>query len=168
MDANEYIRRQIAGARRLSDAAMQGTTEEQFNWLPPGTANSIKAAYLHMLGSEDHFVQTLIQGKPRLWNAAWSEKIGLPLTPGHDGGWEEIKAVRVKLAPVQAYAQAVRAATDAYLARLDAGELERGVSWAGEPRQAADLLVMLVNHTASHAGEMAAIKGLQGVKGLPF
>ena len=169
MDILEYIRRQIAGARRLSDAVMQDTTEAQFNWLPPGTANSMKATLVHTLVSEDRYIQVLIQGKPRLWESGgWSAKTGLATPPGRDGGWEEIKALNVALAPVLAYAAAVRAATDAFLATLSAGELEREVKWNDQTRQVADLLVMLANHTASHAGEMAAIKGMQGVKGLPF
>jgi uncharacterized damage-inducible protein DinB len=169
MDALEIIRRQIAGARRLTDAVMQDTTEAQFNWLPPGMANSMKAALLHALASEDRYIQVLIQGKPRLWETGgWSAKIGLAVPPGRDGGWEEIKAATVTIAPVLAYAAAVRAATDAYVATLTAGELERAVQWMDQTRQVADLLVMQANHIASHAGEMAAIKGMQGVKGLPF
>jgi len=169
MDILEIIRRQMAGARRLADAVMQDTTEAQFNWLPPGTANSMKAAMVHTLASEDRYVQALIQGKPRLWETGgWSAKTGLAVPPGRDGGWEEIKAATVAIAPVLAYAAAVRAATVAYIATLTAGELEREVKWMDQTRQVADLLVMLANHTASHAGEMAAIKGMQGVKGLPF
>ena len=64
MDVKEFIRRQLGGARRQSDAAMQGTTEEQLNWVPPGAANQISATFLHIVGGEDIFVQTLLQGKP--------------------------------------------------------------------------------------------------------
>jgi len=169
MEVMEYIRRQMAAARRLLDATLQDTTEEQFNWLPPGTANSIKAGLLHTLGSEDRFIQVLIQGKPRLWESeGWSQKVGLALPPGHDGGWEEIKATTVGMAPILAYMQAVRVATDAYLAGLSAGGLDREVAWLGGQRAVADMLAMLANHIAGHAGEIAAIKGIQGVKGLPY
>lgn len=169
MDIIEYIRRQIAAARRTSDGAMQDTTEEQLNWLPPSTANSIKATLLHTLTSEDDFIQVLIQEKPSLWDSgSWSMKIGLAIPPGRDGGWEEIKAATVPLAPVLAYGQVVRQATDAYVATLSAGDLDREVKIANQTLLVAALLVMLANHASSHAGEIAAIKGIQGVKGLPY
>jgi hypothetical protein len=42
------------------------------------------------------------------------------------------------------------------------------VSFAGKMFPAAEVLMILIVHTASHAGEIAAIKGMQGIKGLPF
>ena len=58
--------------------------------------------------------------------------------------------------------------TDAYLANLCAGDLDRKVRFFdGSERPLADVLVILIVHTASHAGEIAALKGVQGVQGLP-
>ena len=42
------------------------------------------------------------------------------------------------------------------------------MDFAGRKIPAGELLMISVVHTASHAGEMAAIKGIQGLKGLPF
>jgi len=41
-------------------------TEEQLNWSPPGTANSIKVTLLHAVSGEDFFIHSLIQRKPLL------------------------------------------------------------------------------------------------------
>ncbi len=169
MDAVEFVRCQLASARRLGDAIIGGTSDEQFNWLPPGTANSIKASFIHLIVSEDSFVQDVIQGRSRIWEAeGWAEKIGLPFPPGRGRGWEEIRAPTLALAPVLAYQQAVRAATDAYLASLTPEELDRPVAFFNGQRPVADVLALLVSHMLGHFGEIAALKGVQGVKGLPF
>jgi uncharacterized damage-inducible protein DinB len=69
---------------------------------------------------------------------------------------------------VREYAEAVRNATDEYLARLTDDELDRQVSFFGSESPVAGVLVRFVAHTAGHAGEIAAVKGMQGLHGLPF
>jgi hypothetical protein len=71
-------------------------------------------------------------------------------------------------APVLAYAEAVCEATNGYLARLTDDELDRRVSFFGRESSVGDVLARFVAHTASHAGEIAAVKGMQGLQGLPF
>jgi len=70
MDSIEFIRQMIAAVRRQTDESMKDMTVEQFNWTPPGTANPISAIFVHFLNSEDAFVQTLMQGKAKLWKKA--------------------------------------------------------------------------------------------------
>lgn len=169
MEANDFIRRQVAFMRALGDAAMNGTTEEQFNWQPPGTANTIRAAFIHLTHSEDFFIQVVIQGQPRLWESGgWGDRLGLATVPGRGRGWEEVTTKAVPLAPALEYAQAVRAATAAYLETMTAQELDREVRLFGSQQPVGQVLVTLVVHTLGHTGEIAAIKGIQGVKGLPF
>ena len=62
----------------------------------------------------------------------------------------------------------VRSATAAYLDTLTDAELQRVVRWYNADFTIADLLARILAHTACHAGEIAALKGLQGVKGPPF
>ena len=81
---------------------------------------------------------------------------------------EEANSTVLALAPVLEYAEAVRNATDAYLARLTDDELDRQVSFFGSESSVAGVLVRFVAHTAGHAGEIAAVKGMQGLQGLPF
>jgi hypothetical protein len=169
MDVKDYIQLQFAGARRTVDAVMGGTTDEQFNWAPPGMANSMRTTFVHMLGTEDGLLHGMLLGQPTVWDAqGWSEKVGLAALPIGGHGWDEVKNATLALAPVLDYQQAVRAATDAYLATVTAEELDRKITFMGSERSVAEVLAMLGNHTASHAGDMAAIKGIQGVKGLPF
>jgi uncharacterized damage-inducible protein DinB len=169
MDVKTYIQQQMANSHHQIDAVMKDITEEQFNWLPPGTINPISAILVHVLRGEDYFVQAILQGKSRYWELQeWGQKIGIqaPPDPGHS--WDEFKTIKISVAPVLAYAQAIRDATDAYLANLTPEELDRQVNFAGHLHPAAEILMILVVHIASHAGEIAAVKGMQGIKGLPF
>jgi hypothetical protein len=169
MDVKAFIQQEMGNVRDQIEIVMKGVTEEQFNWASPGTISPISAILLHLLSSEDFFIQGLIQGSPQCWEVqGWLEKIGIQAPGGRVNNWEAFKSARVSIAPVLAYGEAVHAATDAYLAALTADELDRPVDFAGKTRTLAEILIMLMVHLASHAGEMAAIKGMQGGRGLPF
>jgi len=169
MNATEYIRRQIAGARRVSDGVTSDLTDEMLNWTPPGTANPISAILAHVISGEDRFIQTVIQGKPTLWETQnWAEKMGVSVAPRRGANWEEYRGRKLSLGPFKAYEDAVRAATDAYLDTLTEEELDRKVIFNNEERLVGDMLALLVTHATQHAGEIAALKGIQGAKGLPY
>jgi uncharacterized damage-inducible protein DinB len=73
----------------------------------------------------------------------------------------------LSLASVLDYQRAIHAATEAYLADLTPEELDRKITAFGNERPA-EVLTLAAVHVASHTGEIAAVKGMQGVKGLPF
>ena len=87
---------------------------------------------------------------------------------GYGQSWDESKHTPLWLAPLLGYRASVRAATDAYIANLTPTELDRQVELIGSQRPVADALAIMVVHIASHGGEIAALKGVQGLKGLPF
>jgi uncharacterized damage-inducible protein DinB len=169
MEIRTYIQQQMDRVRRDTRAVLQGITDEQLNWPPPGTVSPISTILIHMLAAEDYFIQTLIRGQAPYWAVQeWGGKIGVPAPPAQGGNWDEFKTVKISLAPVLAYAEAIRVATDAYLAQLTAEELERRVVFHGDELPVAQVLMILVSHSACHTGEMAAIKGMQGIQGLPY
>ena len=109
MDAKTYIQQQFLAMRRLSAAAIDGTTDAQLNWTPPGQAHPIKASLVHLTASEDRLIQGVIQGKPMLWvNDGWGQRLGLAVAPGMGQGWEEVAQTTLAFAPIQAYRQACR------------------------------------------------------------
>jgi uncharacterized damage-inducible protein DinB len=169
MDVREYIQKQIAQAHRLVDGAMTGLTDEQLNWLPPGTANTISATVMHILGGEDNYIQGFLQGKPTLFaEGGWAAKIGVAAPPRPGQSWDEYKSKALAVATLLAFQQVVREATERYLAGITTEDLDRVVTMGARERSVAEVLTMLVGHLASHAGEVAALKGVQGAKGLPF
>ncbi len=168
MDAKEFIQLQFAAMRKQSEAVLNAITNEQFNWSPPGTGNSISATFLHMLSSEDRAFQAQIQGKPRLWETEqWAGKIGLEEGPLSGQNWDPAKAKNLTLLSLLGYEQSVRAATEAYLAQLTPQELDRKITINGQERRVAEVISGTVIHNSIHTGEIAATKGMMGIKGLP-
>jgi hypothetical protein len=168
MNINEYIQRQMAGVRRSINGILNNMTTELFNWAPPGTANTISATFIHLMNTEDHFVQEIIQGKINIWESGgWSEKTGIQKPPSIGEDWSEYKHKKISIQPLLDYRDAVWAATDAYLATLTAEEIDRKVKFAGGERTVAEMLILSAAQSHSHAGEIAALKGIQGAKGLP-
>jgi hypothetical protein len=166
MDSIEFIHELLAAVRRQTDEALKDLTIEQFNWTPPGSANPISAIFVHFLNAEDNFVQIQMQDKPKLWDeGGWSEKTGVKVPPGYSGGWEEVKSMTLPLEPMLAYQEAVRAATDSYLATLTPAGLERVVQTRRGERNVATIFIHLVDHALIHSGEIGALKGIQAGKG---
>jgi hypothetical protein len=169
MNAVQFVNGQFAAMRRVSDGVTGDLTDDLLNWMPPGSANPIAATLIHSLYTEDSFIQKTMLGKSSIWDTGgWSEKIGLTVLPGRGACWEEVRVGRYSIEAIRAYQEAVRAGTNAYVEVLTAAELDRQVTLHGNQRSVGDVLALLLIHTAHHAGEVAALKGIQGAKGLPF
>jgi uncharacterized damage-inducible protein DinB len=169
MEILDYMHRQMASMHSTVDMTMKDVTIEQFNWAPPGTMNTISATFIHLTSVEDHFVQGILQGKPRVWDAGgWSEKTGIKKTPGIGENWDEFKHLHLEPEAFLEYQKAVWAATDVYISNLTAEELDHKVMLGKREMTAAELLMMAANQALSHTGEIAALKGAQGAKGLPI
>jgi len=167
MESKEFIQLQMTGVRKQVEGILNGITDEQFNWTPPGTTNSISSTYIHMLASEDRAIQVTLQGKQRIWDVeGWAEKIGLQETPGVANAWEPAKGKNLTLASLLDYERVTRTATEGYLAQLTSQELDRKITVNGRERLVADVISGTALHIMLHAGEIAAIKGMQGIKGL--
>jgi uncharacterized damage-inducible protein DinB len=124
--------------------------------------------YLHLLAAEDGFVQGLLQSRPRLWDAeGWGARLGIG-TLTRLGDWSGLDGVPITLAALEPYRQAVQAASLEYADRFDPAELERPVEYAGRTVPLAEVLARVAVHGCLHAGEIAALRGAQGVAGLPF
>jgi hypothetical protein len=169
MDAITYLELQVAALRRQANMTLAETTDQQLNWSPPGTANSIAVTLLHNIAGEDLFIQSILQGKALVWETqGWGEKIGIAQAPGGGQGWEEARQATFTLAPILAYQEAVSEATHAYIAGLTPEALDRPVPVFGAEQPVGAVLALVISHILGHLGEIAAIKGIQGVKGLPF
>lgn len=171
------MREQLAAAHALLEATMSDVTSEQARWIPPGIANPLGATYAHVVCSEDIIVQGLLQATAPLAVTDWASRTGLsePMpTPGQE--WAQYPAwtrrVQVDLVALKAYAQAVYAATDAYLARLSDADMNRELDLTalgmGHQRLASAFTLLVLNHVGTMTGEIACLKGLQGGKGYPF
>jgi len=165
---------QLKNARQVLEGTMEGVSPEQAHWTPPGKANPLGATYAHIVSTEDGLVNGAIKGAAPLYlstNVGISEPSPAPDGSGLPdwGAWS--RKVQVDVAAMRAYAQAVYAASDEYLASLTDEDLARMVDLSGMglgERAVGDLLGTIIANTQWHTGEIACLKGLQGEKGYPF
>jgi hypothetical protein len=164
VDFKDYIQRQIAGGRRILDAAIKDTPAHMVNHKVGEHTNTIAAVYAHAIGAEDYFINTVINGGQRLWESnGWAEKLGITQRPGSDWSIQF-----PDLAGFQEYAKTVHAATDACIAALKMEDLDSTVTAFGQERQLFSIFMTITTHASGHGGEIATLKGVQGVKGMPF
>ena len=173
----ELLRRIIQDARQVLDGTMADVTQAQVDYIPPGIANPLGATYAHVVCSEDMVVQGMFRQAAQLFGSAWAGRTGLsepmPL-PGPDwrdyGPWT--RRVKVDLAGLRAYAQAVADATDRWLAGLSDSELERPIDLTGaglgQHTLASAIALLIANHLGTETGEIAVLKGIQGARGYPL
>ncbi len=165
------LRAQYKGAHDWLEGTMAGVTDDIAHWQPGGKATPIAAQYVHHLTAEDYFFNTLLTGNAPLMATSYAGKTGFSAPPpmGYWGDWA--CAVRVDMSLLRYYAQAVYAATDAYLASLTDDNLaqEQDLTGIGLGKMplGAFLSTVLIN-CGNHCGEIACLKGLQGLMGYPM
>ena len=164
MDALDLLRDQTANADRILRQVFGTVTPDQAAWRMTGSmANTIGATFMHVYHSEDQVVQTALE-TPTVFEAeGWRERLGYD----HSGVWTF--AGKHDLGLLLEYAEVVSAATKAYLSSLEPGALEQEIDTPrGRQPRVSRLSVYLVSHKFQHTGEIAALLGCQGAKGLPF
>jgi hypothetical protein len=171
LDAIDVLRADLADAHWMLEGTIEGLNPEQAHWAPPGKANTIAATYAHVIGSEDTLIQSTLGGRPLLADREWHGRSGISLPiPQRGSDWFSwSRRVQVDLPTTRKYAEAVYAATDAYLAGLTSDMLGRPPD---VPLPAAQTLRWLIHnfvilHAGLHTGEIAVLKGLQGLEGYP-
>jgi len=167
VDAVALLRTQASFAESALAAPVIGqVTQEQAAWrLAGSTANTIGQTIFHFYHTEDRIVHLVAQGKPTVFEVGgWKEKLGVD----RETVWTTTTVPDVE--QLRAYARAVTADSAAYLRAADGADWEREVQGpGGRMMPLASLLSLgLLIHKMAHCGEIAALLGCQGVKGLPF
>jgi DinB superfamily len=172
MTPQALLRQQLGGVHDILEQTIADCSQHTLDMNPPNaTITNIGSIYAHILFSEDGIIQGMLQKKAPLYHAqGWGSKlnVAMPANPQFDPAWG--RAVRLHLPSFREYAKAVYAATDHYVGTLTPADLERKVDtgFIGEQTIAMVLGNICVWHVAEHNGEVAALKGAQGLKGLPF
>lgn len=164
MDALTLLRDQAAFAEKLMTDIFAPVTVDQAIWQPDSsTANPIAVIFLHVYTGQDRLIGRA-HGKPPILDAGgWSERLG------YDSAQTWSPIVHPDLDAYRAYAAELSIMTTDYLSNLDPDTLEKEIeSPRGRRTVAAALSLVLTMHKLTHAGEIAALLGCQGVKGLPF
>lgn len=164
--AVEVLRFMFGQAHQYLEGTMMGVTDEVARYEAGGPA-SILGQYAHIVSGEDWLVNIKAQGgAPLMMQTNPGFK-----TPPPPVGWDVwARTEAVDLAALRTYAQQVYAATDAFLAAADDTVLSNPVDMSemgfGMVTITAVLTLALLN-VCVHCGEIAAMKGLQGLTGYP-
>jgi DinB family protein len=161
------------------DGTMADVTSEQAHYAPPGRANPIGATFAHLVCSEDLIVNGMLRQQAPLSASSHAGRTGLsePMPMPGSPDWGEAygawaRRVRVDLATLKSYAEAVYGSTDAYLASLSDSDLDRELDLTavgfGQQKLAWMLNLLVLNHIGTETGEISTLKGIQGAKGYPF
>jgi hypothetical protein len=181
MQATELLLEQVKFAHWWIENIVEAITPEHAHWHPPATiVNSIGSNYAHLLVYEDLVINAIMKGDAPLYASSWAGKTGMstlppmptPENPGLPNWLEWSKQVTFDLGSLRTYAQATFAATEKYFASLSDEQMHQTVDLTlydlGHQEIHWTLSVIIVGHTFAHGGEIACLKGLQGMKGFPL
>lgn len=174
MDARAMLRAAMDTNQHILEGTMEGVTQDVAHWSPSGNPVPVGANYAHILMSED-FLLSGLRGVQPLGMTTFGGKMGISEPPPDPGAAWDAWAGRVKVdvAQLRAYAQAVYANTDAYLASASQADFdtvgEHPLSPVVPPMSKVGFVAnVLLGHVANHCGEISTVKGLQKLKGYPF
>jgi hypothetical protein len=174
-----FFREQLQAAHGLLEGTVSDVTSEQAHWSPQGNAMPLGALYAHVVLSEDGTVNGLFKKGMPLFAGAWANKTGVselppmpnPEAPGFPDWTEWSRRVKVDLAALRQYAEAVYGATDEYLASLTDDDLNSPVDLSalelGEKTLGYVLINGVLGNAFTHCGEISCLKGMQGLQGYP-
>lgn len=133
-----------------------------------GNVPSAAAIFAHAIYGEDMMVGQA-NGAPMLLESGdWRERTGITIvSPGMTPEW---LALKLNVDGLRRYGEAVFGRTDAFLVSATATDMDRAIrSPMGQDVTVGAFLNSFgIVHVSEHAGEISALKGAQGLKGLPF
>ena len=146
------------------------TTEQLHHHVEGSTIGTPASIYFHVAWVQDLVINHMLRCEAPLFDhEGWGEK--LPGIEPHRGpsSIEWAKSVRIDdVNAVKAYAARVRAGTLDFIAAQSDDDLAQEVDYFTGPTKLINVFTGLLWETANHTGEIAALRGLSGLKGLPY
>lgn len=169
MKAQELLKAQFEQAHDFLGMTIADCTQEVLNHrLAGSTVNPIGGVYTHVAVAEDMLVNGLIRGaEPIIASDGWAAKLGVE-EPGPFQTPEYMELI-IDLPVVQECAKVVLASVGNFLTTASEEDLAKSVDTPLGTMPAITFLSNVAStHVAEHWGEIAALKGMQGLKGLSF
>ena len=167
MELLEFIRAQVGSVHQNLGLSMEDLTDEIAHIRAGGTTNTIAQILAHMVTGQDLLISEKLRGLPTLHESGWAAKTGVPanrIDIWQDHGW------RLNLEAFNAFRLAVQANSTSFVDALQPAELDLPRTWIRGPERPLGMLLqtIFINHALGHCGEISALKGVQGLKGLPI
>jgi hypothetical protein len=171
LDALTLLRQELKKGHGITEQAVADLSSDQLHHrAATSTIHSIATIYAHVVLAEDRLINGKLRRQPPLFvRGAWSEKIGID-APSAGGDYESWAAtvLNCDFEALRQYAKQVYSQTDDYLATLTESDLDGTVDFEGEVPVGTFLGSVIGWHAVQHSGEICALKGTLGGKGLPF
>ena len=171
MSTLDFIRgslRQLHGTYR---DAVADLSPDQLHWRANDSGCSMAFVLWHYYRTEDNIIQFVLQQKPTVWlDGGWDQKFGLDrIGQGTGMSLQEAQALRINSKEdFLAYMGAVAQATESSLSGLVDAALEQKITVKplGEMPVLNAIGNMCLTHGFTHLGEIAHLRGLQGLRGM--
>ena len=162
MDARSLALAQLGLTKMLAGGALGDCPQSLVNAAQPGKVSTVGQILTHAFIFLDECTNAIAQQKGTLWETGgWSAKCG--------GGDSHYSPTNLDIAAFREYVDAVFASAESFLTSASDADLDRVVETPLGPQPAVVLVGGLaVVHVGEHVGDVATIKGMSGVQGLPF
>ncbi len=169
MDSRQLVLSQFGMATQILGMIMGDVTAAVARSVPAGQIQPIANIYAHLVADVDFMVNGTVLQKPLLISeGGWSARTGIPIPQSGLMTPEWLAGLNVDLAAAQEYGQAVFAAFNDAIANQPEDVMSREIVGPFGKTTGFGLLATLgIYHIAEHSGEIAALKGVQDLKGLP-
>jgi hypothetical protein len=171
LDFKAYVERQLQFTHGTMEQVVADLGDALNAKLPGATIGSPAAIYAHAVISEDFIVNGMAMGGAPLYvTGGWASKTGVPLPAGPRQTDEWAASINMNLAPFREHAAAVYANTSKVVAEMSEAKAAEMIDTPfGSKQPRLEFVANLcVTHDWGHMGEIAALKGVKGMKGLPF
>ena len=164
METSDVLIEAYGRIRELVHQAAAGLSTDDLTYRPEADANTIAWLVWHLTRVQDDHVAE-IAGREQAWaTGRWYERFGMPETSetgfGHSSA--QVAAVRPPGPEVLLdYHDAVAEGTVAYLAGVDADELDRVIDRSYDPPVTVGVrLVSVLSDNLQHAGQARYVRGI--------
>ncbi|MGE0057777.1 MAG: DinB family protein [Dehalococcoidia bacterium] len=166
MDIRDSFLNALNDAHRMGDIALEDLTPEVAHFDAGGTTNTIAQLLSHLTMGEDAAFNRMITGGTRIIETdSWAEKCGIPLERGAVWG----KEWKLNIDAFREYRELVKKSASGYIETMDLADLDKEVEAFNGLRPVHNIMqIIVINHMLGHEGEVSTLKGIQGLKGLPF
>lgn len=165
MHARVLALAQLGIVKMIFEPLLADIPDDLVNKKQAGTVSPIGQTLCHAVISMDSFVNAMAQGKPtRYASGGWAAKTGGPAEGSHFD-----PAVNLNLGVFKDYLAAIYADVESFLKDASDEALDKEIDTPlGKMPAIAVVGALGLAHMAEHLGDVSTIKGINGLKGLPF
>ena len=172
MSTIDYFRSAVKDMHKSYFEAIKDLTDEQLHFRPLDKGNHIAFILWHYVRTGDMVLNFLLQKKTPVWNEEeWDKKFGMdPQAQGTGMTDDQAAAIKIQdMGEFSKYMENAFKSVEAYLDGVKDEDLDQVHDLPVLGKRSMYQLIegLILQHGASHMGEIYYVKGLQGLKGSP-